>query len=197
MNSCMQMIYRFRFNFRKSREGRRADRWLRWALTPHQRYCVCEQVCANTRVCVWCVEHRGVLRKDTCCRWGFTTLGEAGLPGDPHSRQTVTEPKGTPPRCCFKPRVFTGRDPGHRLILELGEYFRKQSRHATALRSSAVKNLFWKCESVPKQLISIRETSWTQWEFCICLCKNRRLGRKKKKKSEVSAEKRRQLETRP
>lgn len=196
MNSCMQMIYRFRFNFRKSREGRRADRWLRWALTPHHRYCVCEQVCANTHVCVWCVQHRGVLRKDTCCRWGFTTLGKAGLPGDPHSRQTVTEPRGTPPRCCFKPRVFTGRDPGHRLILELGEYFRKQSRHATALRSSAVKNLFWKCESVPKQLISIRETSWTQWELCICLCKNRRLEREKKK-SEVSAEKRTQLETRP
>lgn len=30
------------------------------------------------------------------------------------------------------------------------------------------------------QLISIRETSWTQREFCICLCKNRMLERKRR-----------------
>ena len=66
------------------------------------------------------------------------------MPGDPHSRQTVIEPEGTPPRRCFKPRVFTRRDPRHGLILELGDYFRKQSRHATALRSSAVKKFVLK-----------------------------------------------------
>lgn len=193
MNSCMQMIYWFRFNFRKSRQRRGADNWLRWAFVACRRYWACEHVCANTHACVWCGRHGGVLRRDTCSRQDFTTLGEAGLPGDPHSSQTVTGPEGTPPHCCFRPRVFTRPDTGPGLILELGEYFRKQSRHATALRSSAVKicfenaNLFQSNWSLLEKQVGPNGSSVFVYAKIACW----------KEKGEVSAENCTRVKTRP
>lgn len=123
---------------------------------------------------------RGYSQKGHVFQVWLYNPGESGLARGPTLQADCHRTRRKPSPLLLQATGLYSPRPRHGLLLELSDYFRKQSRHATALRSSAVKNLFWKRESVPKQPISIRETSWTQWEFCICLCKNRRLERKRK-----------------
>lgn len=86
----------------------------------------------------------GVFSERTCVAGGFTTLGKAGgrprihIPG-----RRSPNPEEPLPAAVSSHVSLLAENLGHRLILELGEYFRKQSR-CNRTRSSAVKNLFLK-----------------------------------------------------